>query len=212
MTNKEFIESITLEGEEWRDVVGWEGYYMVSSFGRVVSLSRTITEKTGKTYVKRHLLMKPTANHCGGILYYQVSLCSNGIRKVSFVHRLVALAFISNHNNRTEIDHIDANGLNNNVLNLRWCNHSENNMNPISRQRQSDSHNGKILFAKRKKIVRMQDGKPCKIYDSLSEAENDGFKHSCVSRCCNGSRSHYKGYNWMYLSDYETLVSKSKND
>ena len=35
MTNQEFIESIALEGEEWRDVVGFEGYYMVSSFGRL---------------------------------------------------------------------------------------------------------------------------------------------------------------------------------
>lgn len=31
MTNEEFIESIRLEGEEWRDVVGFEGYYMVSN-------------------------------------------------------------------------------------------------------------------------------------------------------------------------------------
>lgn len=37
MTNEEFIKSITIEGEEWKDVTGYEGYYMVSSFGRVVS-------------------------------------------------------------------------------------------------------------------------------------------------------------------------------
>ena len=35
MTNEEFIQSIALEGEEWRDVVGWEGLYYISSFGRV---------------------------------------------------------------------------------------------------------------------------------------------------------------------------------
>lgn len=37
MTNKEFLESITLEGEEWRDVVGWEGIYAISNFGHAVS-------------------------------------------------------------------------------------------------------------------------------------------------------------------------------
>jgi hypothetical protein len=42
MTNQEFIESISLPNEEWRDVVGYEGFYMVSSKGRVVSLGRTI--------------------------------------------------------------------------------------------------------------------------------------------------------------------------
>ncbi len=40
MTNEEFIESIKLENEEWRPVVGWEDSYMVSSFGRIVSLGR----------------------------------------------------------------------------------------------------------------------------------------------------------------------------
>lgn len=31
MTNEEFIKSITVEGEEWKDVIGFEGYYMVSN-------------------------------------------------------------------------------------------------------------------------------------------------------------------------------------
>lgn len=35
MTNKEFLESITLEGEEWRDVVGYEGLYVVSNLGEI---------------------------------------------------------------------------------------------------------------------------------------------------------------------------------
>ena len=39
MTNQEFIESIALEGEEWRDVVGYEGKYWVSSYGRVYTNS-----------------------------------------------------------------------------------------------------------------------------------------------------------------------------
>ena len=45
MTNEEFIESIRLEGEEWRDVVGYEKLYMVSSLGRIVSLSRFLVRK-----------------------------------------------------------------------------------------------------------------------------------------------------------------------
>lgn len=48
MTNEEFIKSVSLEGEEWRDVVGFEGLYMVSSFGRITSLFRQV-EKGGST-------------------------------------------------------------------------------------------------------------------------------------------------------------------
>lgn len=42
MTNQEFIESISLEGEIWKDVIEYEGLYMVSSYGRVVSLERNV--------------------------------------------------------------------------------------------------------------------------------------------------------------------------
>ena len=45
MNNKEFIESITLEGEIWCDVIGYEGLYMVSSFGRIASLSRNVKNR-----------------------------------------------------------------------------------------------------------------------------------------------------------------------
>lgn len=47
MTNEEFIKNISFEGEEWRDVVGFEGLYMVSSFGRVISLGRKIVNNLG---------------------------------------------------------------------------------------------------------------------------------------------------------------------
>ena len=45
MTNEEFIKSVTLNGEEWRDVVGFEGLYMISSIGRVIALTRHIYRK-----------------------------------------------------------------------------------------------------------------------------------------------------------------------
>lgn len=48
MTNKDFIKSISLEGEIWKDVIGYEGLYMVSSFGRVISLERQVPN--GKSY------------------------------------------------------------------------------------------------------------------------------------------------------------------
>lgn len=48
MTNEEFIKSISLEGEIWKDVIGYEGLYMVSSFGRVISLERKVSN--GKSF------------------------------------------------------------------------------------------------------------------------------------------------------------------
>ena len=65
-------------------------------------------------------------------------------RKYS-VHRLVALSYIHNPENKPEIDHIDGNALNNNVYNLRWATRKENENNPITRSRISKANKGKII-------------------------------------------------------------------
>ena len=62
-----------------------------------------------------------------------------------------------------------------------------------------------------KKVVQLRDGKIVRVFVSLAECERNGFEHSAVCRCCRGQKPQYKGYTWMYLSDYEKLVNKSKN-
>ena len=53
----------------------------------------------------------------------------NGKRKGELIHRLVALHFVDNPNNYTEVDHLDRDKENNNAENLRWCTRSDNNSN-----------------------------------------------------------------------------------
>lgn len=92
MTTEEFINSIKLDGEEWRDVVGYEGYYMVSSFGRVVSMSRIIFRNDNTQLpIKTKLLAFNTGKH-NGILYNYVTLYKDKIKQNKAVHRLVASA------------------------------------------------------------------------------------------------------------------------
>lgn len=58
--------------------------------------------------------------------YYYVNLSKNGKVKNTRVHRIVAQAFIPNHNNLLLINHIDGDKENNCVDNLEWCDYSHN--------------------------------------------------------------------------------------
>ena len=67
--------------------------------------------------------MKPSLTTTG---YYKVDLRKDGKRKSMKAHRLVAMAFIPNPEDKPHINHIDGNPLNNNVENLEWCTPREN--------------------------------------------------------------------------------------
>lgn len=96
--------------EIWKDIEGWETLYAISNLGNVLSK-------------RRNKKLKPVPEGGG---YLQVYLCNNGKYQRCVVHRLVATHFISNPDNKPEVNHIDANKSNNKVENLEWVTPSEN--------------------------------------------------------------------------------------
>lgn len=205
MTNEEFIKKVSLDGEEWRDVVGYEGLYAVSNFGRVMFLRRKVRNNTSYSYLECRLCkLMETKNG-----YLQARTWKNNHEKKEYVHRLVAIAFIPNPNGYPQIDHIDTNRKNNNVRNLRWVTCSMNHLNPITRKRNSESKKWHPVLVKKMSVpvVRINPNDPndYKIYESGKAAGKiEGINWSHISDVCRGLRKMTHGYYWMYLSDYKT--------
>lgn len=109
--------------EIWRDVVGYDGRYKVSSKGRVKSIERTVERSDGFFNVVPSKMLALIKDNMG---YYTVRLTKNGICKSNFVHKLVAEAFIDNPMGYKYVNHIDENKTNNKVDNLEWCSHEYN--------------------------------------------------------------------------------------
>lgn len=212
MTNEDFIKEISLESEEWRDVIGFEGLYAVSNLGRVASFERYVVG-AGRKCMRYNAprVMKPVKQSTRNGDYYGISLHKDEKISRYSIHRLVAMHFIPNDNPmRDEVDHINGNPSDNRATNLRWASRSENMRNPHTVKKSSASMIGNKR-APRKAVVRIANGS-VKIYESMCEAQRDGFSQPTISLCCKGKAKKHKGYIWLYLSDYENLnISKSKN-
>lgn len=103
--------------EEWRDVVGYEGYYEVSNLGRVRSVERIHHDSMGRTYSYPSVLRKLQIGTTG---YWVVTLRMPGMCKLKKVHRLVLEAFDSAEPKGKQSCHNDGNRLNSRWDNLRW--------------------------------------------------------------------------------------------
>lgn len=202
MTNEEFIKSVSLEGEIWKGVPGFEDLYLCSNYGRVV------TTKTGTGSRGHNILMKLRVNNNG---YNYLFLYKNNVRKHWYIHRLVGTLFVPNPKNYPHIDHIDGNKNNNHYDNIRWCTRSMNMNNPITIQKMSDCRKGKHT-SRAIQIAQLKDGKLINTFRCAFEAHKHGFCYSCVRACCRGVKESYKGFQWMNLSKYEALTNKSKNE
>lgn len=111
--------------EKWKSIVGYEGLYEVSDKGRVRSVDRELTYRTGKVVTYRGRL-KALSRGGWHRRYLTVHLTREGEHKRFLVHRLVAGAFIPNPSEKPFINHVDGNPQNNVASNLEWCTHQEN--------------------------------------------------------------------------------------
>lgn len=109
--------------EQWRTINGYEGYYEISSLGRVRSVSRVILLGNNRKHNLKGRILKTRVNDRG---YVYVGLSKEGKRKSLRVHRLVAEAFLKNPFNKPQINHINEIKTDNTISNLEWVTQEEN--------------------------------------------------------------------------------------
>ena len=172
--------------EEWRDVVGYEGRYQVSSMGRVKSLERK--DCLGRTVKER--ILKPGVVGGG---YLMVVLCAGGKQKMHKVHRLVCQAFHDNPDNKSDVNHINENKTDNRACNLEWCTRRENC--------NHGTHNERVAKAQSKSVGQYTlDGELVKIWPSTIEVQRQtGFCQGSISQAANGKYKQAYGCIWRYV-------------
>ncbi|PUZ30959.1 helix-turn-helix domain-containing protein [Staphylococcus arlettae] len=131
--------------ELWKDIPGYEGIYQVSSYGNVKSVNRKITNSIGTTRIYKEKLLKINKDRYG---YPICKLWKNSKGKNHTIHRLVAICFIKNVDDKPLVNHVDGNKCNNHISNLEWCTSSENDLHAFSLGLRSVHKGEKCNFAK----------------------------------------------------------------
>lgn len=189
--------NVVEEVEIWKDVVGYEGYYEVSNFGRILKLKGPTKIKT---IVKGFLVRG----------YVNVHFCVNNIKRQHRVHRLVVEAFIPNIDNKPHVNHIDSNRSNNHISNLEWCTPFENVTHAIVNGRRSPVK-GKDHPSSRAIDVLDSNMNFVKTYSSINEvAEDLGVLNTVITRHLRLGKMHEGIKRYFVTSGTSDLALMSK--
>ena len=163
--------------EVWKAIQKYEGRYEVSDKGRI------------RAIVRRMKYLRPRDNGKG---YLYVDLYADGTRVRRFyIHRLVALTFLSGHRIGLEINHKDGDKANNILENLCFMSHSDN----LKHAYNTGLHSGPRPVNKRK--VKVKGTR--KVFDSITAAAHAiGIAPCGINNALNRRQKTAKGREWVY--------------
>lgn len=194
-----------MEHEIWKDIKGYEGHYQVSNLGNVRCMHYGRKRQNPNRGTIQNLVQLEN-NH--GYLF--VRLFKDGIKASVLIHRLVAMAFIPNPDNKPQIDHINTNPKDNRVSNLRWVTRKENINNPITLEkiRKATKNNHIPIYGlekahtNNKKPVLMIEPKSGSVISEFSCAKEasiiTGIISQSISSTCTGRRKTAGGFVWKH--------------
>ena len=182
--------------EIWKDIDGYEGSYQVSNLGGIKSFKKS----------DKGRILKPGINPKG---YLIATLSDNGQTREKKVHRLVAQSFIPNPENKSQVNHIDGNKLNNRVNNLEWCTCKENISHAWGSGLSKPSEEMKkynFIYSKR---IRQYDkkGNFIKEWESAVKAGKClGIFQQGIVACLKGRTKTAGGFVWKYVDNKKIQI------
>lgn len=186
------------EGEEWRDVKGYEKRLSISNYGRLKRKSFDVYHpKTDSYTTYKEMILKVKKNHRG---YYIISrnLLEKNINKS--IHRLAAETFIPNIDNLEFVNHKDENKENNTISNLEWCTPKYNSNYGQAREKMKKTI--KERGRSKSVILYSYEGEVVKEYNTMMEAAIDNnVTNTSVADCCLGKTSASHGLHFRFKGD-----------
>lgn len=178
---------MSVSEEIWLPIKDYEDRYEISNLGNVRSFY-------GNKFHKRSDISTPLRlwKHSGG--YLCVTLKKGGKKKNLYVHRLVGSAFITNYDNKLEINHKNGNKQNNEYSNLEWATRSENLLHKF---RVLDHRTGT-----EKAVIGLKDGIVIYSFESGMDAKRSGLNNTMIWMSIHKYRGvdKYKNCEWRYAS------------
>jgi len=197
--------------EIWKEIVGYEGRYLISSSGKVKSLYR-------------NKILKHSTSSNG---YLGVSLSKESKIKTFHIHRLLAEHFLSNPKNLPCVNHKDGNKHNNEISNLEWSTFKENTDHAIKTNLMKVKGNSHPMFGKKHKKESKQKMREAKLGKSGSEhprstkvakldptteiiieiyesqhiaAKENSLSQGTLNLVLNGKRKTTGGFKWKFIN------------
>ena len=167
---------------KWEPIHGFGGAYEISNTGQVYSH-------------RKNRVLKLSTDKFG---YLRVSLQKHNRKdkKLYFVHRLVAEAFIPNIENKPYVNHKDEQKNNNCAENLEWCSHKENMNYGTRNLRIALSNTNNPITSKKVLCVETS-----KVFPSINEAQRQLHIYATnITKCCKGKRPHAGGFSWTFIN------------
>lgn len=186
--------------QKWRFINGFGNYFKISNIGNVKKIEKFVLFRNKYLIVPEHYLAK-TRDKNG---YLKVKIFYENKRKNIFIHRLVAIAFLNNPENKPQVNHKDGVKNNNKLKNLEWSTNKENVAHAFNILNRNGSHTG-LLGAKNKSskavIQFSKDKQFIKNWESMADVFRElNISTGAISACCKERKGFNTagGFIWRY--------------